>query len=100
MDLEKLHEKSLRKVKEPSALPSQIVMICEHIDIFEISDRLVTTTTQCAADFFVSQERHTPIDKRSCVFPQTYISETSDKSDDVLSSFANICESAHFCECC
>ena len=36
-------EKSLRKVKEPSTLPSQNVMICErtmHSDIFEISDRL------------------------------------------------------------
>ena len=37
-------EKSLRNVKEPSALSSQIVMICgriKHSDIFEISDRLV-----------------------------------------------------------
>ena len=37
-------EKSLCKVKKPSALPSKIVMLCgrtKHSDIFEISDRLV-----------------------------------------------------------
>ena len=43
--LRKLHlKKSLHKVKDPSALPSEIVMICgenQTSDIFEISDRLV-----------------------------------------------------------
>ena len=51
MDFEKLYVKNLcAKEKEPSALPSQIVMIMREprtVTFFEISDWLVDLIDQC-----------------------------------------------------